>query len=46
MRTLVWPRPHVDVFIVIELAVMVEQIIGPRLDDDIEGLFEPRPAFS
>ena len=46
MRILVWPRPHVDVFIMIELAVMVEQVIGPGLQDDIEGLFEARPAFS
>jgi hypothetical protein len=30
----------------IELAVMVEQVMGPRLDDDIKRFFEARPAFS
>jgi len=30
----------------IELAVMVEQVMGPGLENDIKRFFEPRPAFS
>ena len=29
----------------IKLAVMVEQVTSPRLQDDIKRLFEARPAF-
>jgi hypothetical protein len=29
----------------IELPVMIEQVMGPRLENDIKRLFEARPAF-
>src|SRR5215470_5095576 len=46
MRSLIRSRPHVDIFVVVELAIVIEKIMGPGLDNDIEGFFKARSPLS
>src|SRR5262245_15609156 len=46
MRILIGPWPHVHVLIMIKLAVVVEQIVRPGLENNIEGFLEARSTLS
>jgi hypothetical protein len=40
MRLLDWPRPHRDILVGPEFALVREYFLGPRPGDDVKGLFE------
>src|SRR5229473_4919698 len=45
MRLLVWARPHVDAVVVVVRALVREQILSPRAQDDLDGFVETCPRL-